>query len=151
MMDILRKSRLWLMLAAVAVVFSAIIPATAATATATAATTTATTTTAAPLIWHSGSFVKRLCYNSARSFAQSALKRNGFRVEFNPPNAVVGSNGSTIVEVSYAPATNYNSSNQVDVQFVVTGVSNTSSLAENGRNSVRASIVNQKAIYFDTC
>ncbi|WP_329429488.1 hypothetical protein OG339_12845 [Streptosporangium sp. NBC_01495] len=139
MMDILRKSRLGLMLAAIVVVFSVTIPATA----------TATTINA-PLSWHSGFFVKNICYEDARSFSQGALKRHGYRTVYNPPNAVLGSNGTTIVEVSYAPAqTSYRPGTIAKVHFTVTAVSNTSSLAEIARNRVRESIVRQG--YFDYC
>ncbi|MBF8189066.1 hypothetical protein ITP53_25690, partial [Nonomuraea sp. K274] len=48
---------------------------------------------------HSGWFAKEMCHRDARKFAASALNDNGYRTVYTPPNAVVGSNGSTIVEV----------------------------------------------------
>ncbi|WP_188194744.1 hypothetical protein [Nonomuraea sp. SYSU D8015] len=129
--------RLWLLLAALAVVCTALVPATRASA-------------QAPLSWHSGWFVKSICYSDARQIASSALNRHGYRTVYTPPNAVVGSNGSTIVEVSYAPAqTSYSPNDFSRVYFTVTGTSNVSSAAELGRNRVRQSIVAQR--YFDTC
>ncbi|MET7331754.1 hypothetical protein [Nonomuraea sp. NPDC005650] len=136
MMDILRKARLGAVLAAVAV----------------AAVTSATTgeIAKAPMSWHSGWFVKNMCYKDARSFAKTALSRNGYNTVFTPPNAVLGSNGSTIVEVSYAPAqTSYNPGQFAKVHFTVTATSNDSKSAENARNRVRENIV--RAQYIDTC
>ncbi|MGW5263927.1 hypothetical protein ACWEQG_23400 [Microbispora sp. NPDC004025] len=152
MTNITRKTRLSLSFAAIAVASSAIIPAsaaTASTATATTATATATTSTAS-LAWHSGYFTKSMCYKDARSFAQSALRGRGYTVVYNPVNAVLGTNGTTAVEVSFAPAqTSYNPNTFSKVNFTVTAISNTSSLAETARNSVRESIVKQ--VYFDYC
>ncbi|MCC5581127.1 hypothetical protein IMZ11_36510 [Microtetraspora sp. AC03309] len=148
MTDLTRKTRLGLAFAAIAVASSAIIPASAATAS-TAATTT-TTMSAAPLAWHSGYFTKSICYKDARSFAQSALRRYGYAIAYNPPNAVLGTDGTTTVEVSFAPAqTSYNPNTFSKVNFTVTAISNTSSLAENARNRVRENIVKQ--VYFDYC
>jgi hypothetical protein len=129
--------RLWVLLAALAVMCTALVPATRASA-------------QAPLSWHSGWFVKTICYRDAREIASSALDRHGYRTVYTPPNAVVGSNGSTIVEVSYAPAqTSYSPNAFSKVHFTVTAMSNVSSSAELGRNRVRQTIVAQR--YFDTC
>ncbi|WP_214414048.1 hypothetical protein [Sphaerisporangium fuscum] len=130
--------RLRLLLAASAVACAALVPA------------AATASAQAPLVWHSGWFVKSMCYQDARQFSSSALTRNGFRTEYTPPNAVVGGNGSTIVVVSYAPAqTSYSPSSFSKVYFTVTATSNVSSSAELARNRVRQSIVGQT--YFDGC
>ncbi|MEN3538082.1 hypothetical protein AAH991_23405 [Microbispora sp. ZYX-F-249] len=151
MTNFTRKTRLSLSFAAIAVASSAVIPASAATAsTATTATTATATTSTASLAWHSGYFTKNMCYKDARSFAQSALRGRGYTVVYNPANAVLGTNGTTAVEVSFAPAqTSYNPGTFSKVNFTVTAISNTSSLAETARNSVRESIVKQ--VYFDYC
>ena len=150
MTDITRKIRLGLTFAAIAAVSSAITPASAATAGTAATTTTATTTAAAPLAWHSGYFTKKMCYKDARSFSQYALRKYGYTIAYNPPNAVLGTNGTTTVEVSFAPAqTSYKLNTFSNVYFTVTAISNDSSLAENARNRVRESIVKQ--VYFDYC
>ncbi|MBE3010911.1 hypothetical protein IL992_17185 [Microbispora sp. NEAU-D428] len=150
MTNITRRTRLGLTFAAIAVASSAIIPASAATASTASAATTATTTSAAPLAWHSGYFTKTMCYKDARSFAQGALRRYGYAVAYNPPNAVLGTDGTTTVEVSFAPAqTSYNPNTFAKINFTVTAISNSSSLAENARNRVRESIVKQ--VYFDYC
>ncbi|MBF8194473.1 hypothetical protein ITP53_54240 [Nonomuraea sp. K274] len=126
-----------LLLAALALTCTALVPATSASA-------------QAPLIWHAGWFAKTMCYQDAREFATSALTRYGYRKVYSPPNAVVGSNGSTIVEVSFAPAqTSWSPSKFSKVYFTVTATSNVSRSAELGRNNVRSMIVAQR--YFDTC
>ncbi|MEV5500876.1 hypothetical protein AB0M50_36335 [Nonomuraea fuscirosea] len=105
---------------------------------------------AAPLAWHSGWFVKTMCYKDARKFSQEALTYHGYRTAYTPPNAVLGSNGTTMVEVSYAPAqTSYNPAQFAKIHFTVTGISNSSSSAETARNRVRERIV--KKSYYDTC
>ncbi|MEV4580223.1 hypothetical protein AB0K16_43950 [Nonomuraea jabiensis] len=137
MMDIQRKARLGLVLAATAV------------ATVTSAATEAATTRAA-LSWHSGWFVKTMCYKDTRSFAQSALGRNGYKTVATPPNAVLGSDDSTLVEVSYAPAqTSYHPNQFARVHFTVTAMSNDSGAARAARDRVRENI--QKQRYIDTC
>ncbi|GGL16631.1 hypothetical protein Sme01_36700 [Sphaerisporangium melleum] len=131
------RPRLRLVLAALAVAGAALVPA-------------ATASAQAPLLWHAGWFVKNMCYKDARSFASSALNNNGYRTAYTPPNAVVGSNGSTIVEVSYAPAqTSYSPAKFSKIYFTVTATSNVSSSAETARNKVRQSIVNMT--YIDYC
>ncbi|MFI6738884.1 hypothetical protein ACIBI9_38670 [Nonomuraea sp. NPDC050451] len=137
MMDIQRKARLCLVLAATAV------------ATVTSAATEAATNKAA-LSWHSSWFVKTMCYKDTRSFAQNALSRNGFKTAATPPNAVLASDNSTVVEVSYAPAqTSYHPNQFARVQFTVTAMSNDSNAARTARNRVRENI--QKQRYIDTC
>ncbi|MEU4547683.1 hypothetical protein [Nonomuraea dietziae] len=116
----------------------------------TAGSSTSQETTSDPLSWHSGWFVKNMCYKDARTFARKALERHGFRAIYTPPNAVLGSNNTTIVEVSYAPAqTSYRPHDFANIHFTVTATSNSSSAAENGRNRVRESIV--KTSYYDDC
>ncbi|WP_049556283.1 hypothetical protein [Nonomuraea sp. SBT364] len=121
-----------------------------AIATLTAGGVVTETKSAAPLSWHSGWFVKEMCYKDARSFATSALNQHGYRTAYTPPNAVLGSNGTTMVEVSYAPAqTSYNPGSFSRIHFTVTAISNSSSSAEHARNRVRERIVNKR--YFDHC
>ncbi|MFI7125798.1 hypothetical protein ACIBQ1_08895 [Nonomuraea sp. NPDC050153] len=120
-----------------------------AVATVTSATTEAATTRAA-LSWHTGWFVKTMCYKDTRSFTQTALSRNGFRTVATPPNAVLGSDDNTLVEVSYAPAqTSYQPNQFARVHFTVTAMSNNPSAAQVARNRVRENI--QKQRYIDTC
>ncbi|MEU6425482.1 hypothetical protein ABZ860_06245 [Microbispora sp. NPDC046973] len=162
-----RKTRLSLAFASIAVASAAVIPAVATTASAAPVAApvpspfkTRTyptinpkpipTSNPAPLSAHWGYFTKNMCYKDAPGFARTALRGAGYKVVNNPPNAVLGSNGTTIVEVAFAPAqTSYNPRDFSTIHFNVTAISSDGNNAEYARNRVRESIVKQT--YLDYC
>jgi hypothetical protein len=140
----LGRGRLWLILAAVTTLFSIAAP----SANATSAHLDSPSASMARPEAHWGAFSHRICFPHAYSIAQRALNNNGFQEYGRGNNSIVGGNSSTIIQVSYAPGSNYKNGFS-DVPFQVLAVSNSSTDAEHARNNVRTDIM--KVRYFDTC
>ncbi|MEV6865214.1 hypothetical protein AB0M44_29920 [Streptosporangium subroseum] len=140
----LRRGRLWLILAATATLFSIAAPSANATS---VHLDSASASMARPAA-HWGAFSHRICFQHAYRFAQSALRKYGFQEFGRGNNSIVGGNSSTVVQVSYAPGSNYRDGFS-DVPFQVLAVSNSSIDAERARNNIRANIKSVR--YFDTC